>query len=77
MDEVDRSQTTIRPLEAHSPELKLTTLWRHEAYLKDDGYSLADSEAQLTKLTTAPGGPQTAHRSRQRAPCRHLSSGPA
>jgi GNAT superfamily N-acetyltransferase len=58
MDEVDRSQTTIRPLEAHSPELKLTALWRHEAYLKDDGYSLADSEAQLTKLTTAPEGPK-------------------
>lgn len=50
----------IQALEARSPELKITALWRYEAFLKEDGFSLADSEAQLTKLTTAPEGPETA-----------------
>src|SRR5262245_42976906 len=60
MDDMDRSPTTIRTLEAHSLELKIAALWRHEAFLKDDGYSLADSEAQLTKLVTAPQDLETA-----------------
>ena len=60
MTNVNRSLATILPLEAHSPELKTTALWRHEAFLKEDGFSLADSEAQLTKLTTAPEVPEVA-----------------
>jgi GNAT superfamily N-acetyltransferase len=55
-----RSFTSIQPLAAYSAELTITALWRYEAFLKEDGYSLADSEAQLTKLTTAPEGPETA-----------------
>jgi GNAT superfamily N-acetyltransferase len=57
---VDRLTTTIVPLEADSPELKTAARWRHEAFLKQDGFSLADSEAQLTKLAAAPQGPETA-----------------
>ncbi len=60
MDAMDRSRITIRSLAAHSPELRITALWRHEAFLKADGFSLADSEAQLTKLATTPEGPETA-----------------
>jgi len=56
----NRSAAAIRRLTAHSPELTTTALWRYEAFLKEDGFSLADSEAQLTKLTTAPEGPETA-----------------
>jgi GNAT superfamily N-acetyltransferase len=55
-----QSLTAILPLKAHSRELETAALWRHEAFLKEDGFSLADSEAQLTKLTTAPEGPETA-----------------
>jgi GNAT superfamily N-acetyltransferase len=60
MDDMDRSRITIRSVAAHSAELKITALWRHEAFLKEDGLSLADSEAQLTKLATTPEGPETA-----------------
>jgi GNAT superfamily N-acetyltransferase len=60
MIKVDRSPATILPLGAHSPELKIAALWRYDAFLKEDGFSLADSEAQLTKLATAPEGPETA-----------------
>jgi GNAT superfamily N-acetyltransferase len=48
------------PLAAHSAELKIAARWRHEAFLKEDGFSVADSEAQLTKLASAPQGPETA-----------------
>jgi GNAT superfamily N-acetyltransferase len=51
---------TILPLKAHSEELRIAAQWRHEAFLKDDGLTVADSEAQLTKLTTKPEGPETA-----------------
>lgn len=57
---MDQRQATILPLEAYSVELKITAHWRHEAFLKEDGLSVADSEAQLTKLTTKPEGPETA-----------------
>lgn len=57
---MDRFEATILPLKAHSPELRITAQWRHEAFLKEDGLSIADSEAQLTKLTTRPEGPETA-----------------
>jgi GNAT superfamily N-acetyltransferase len=60
MTNMDRSPATILPLAAHSPELRIAALWRHAAFLKEDGFSLADSEAQLTRLTTAPEGPETA-----------------
>lgn len=53
-------QTTIAPLAAHSPELKITAQWRHAAFLAEDGLAVADSETQLTKLTTDPKGPETA-----------------
>jgi GNAT superfamily N-acetyltransferase len=56
----DRSFTSIRPLPAYSPELTVAALWRYEAFLREDGYSLADSEAQLTKLAIAPEGPEIA-----------------
>jgi GNAT superfamily N-acetyltransferase len=56
----NRSLAAILPLKAHSPELKIAALWRHEAFLKEDGFSLVDSEAQLIRLTTAPEGPETA-----------------
>lgn len=57
---MDRVETTILPLTAYSPELAITAEWRHEAFLKEDGFSVADSAAQLTKLTTQPEGPETA-----------------
>jgi GNAT superfamily N-acetyltransferase len=57
---VDWYEATILPLKAHSPELGITARWRHEAFLKEDGLSIADSEAQLTKLTTRPEGPEIA-----------------
>jgi GNAT superfamily N-acetyltransferase len=60
MDDVDRFEATILPLKAHSPELEITAEWRHEAFLKEDGLSVADSAAQLTKLTTQHEGPETA-----------------
>lgn len=53
-------RVTITPLEAGSEELRITALWRYEAFLKDDGFSIADSEAQLGQLTTAPEGCETA-----------------
>jgi GNAT superfamily N-acetyltransferase len=57
---VDRSKPKIVPLKPHSPELSIAARWRHEAFLKDDGFSVADSEAQLAKLATDPQGPETA-----------------
>ena len=54
------SQATILPLKAHSLELAIAARWRHEAFLKDDGFSVGDSEDQLTKLTIEPQGPETA-----------------
>ena len=57
---MDRSQATILPLQAHSQELAIAARWRHEAFLREDGFSVADSEDQLTKLTTHPQGPETA-----------------
>lgn len=47
-------------MEPGSDELKIAALWRYEAFLKDDGLSVADSEAQLEKLATAPEGCETA-----------------
>lgn len=57
---MDGLEATILPLKAHSPELKVTARWRHEAFLKEDGLTIADSEAQLIKLVTKPEGPETA-----------------
>jgi GNAT superfamily N-acetyltransferase len=57
---VNKRQATILPLKACSPELEITARWRHEAFLKEDGLTVADSEAQLTKLTTEPTGPEAA-----------------
>ncbi len=50
----------IRKLSSGSPELTAAAQWRYDAFLKDDGYSLADSAAQLEKLVTAPEGCETA-----------------
>jgi GNAT superfamily N-acetyltransferase len=55
-----RSETTILPLTANSEALRSAARWRHEAFLKADGFSVADSEAQLVKLATDPKGPETA-----------------
>jgi GNAT superfamily N-acetyltransferase len=57
---VDRLEATILPLKAHSPELRKAAQWRYEAFLKDDGLTVADSEAQLTKLTAEPQDCETA-----------------
>lgn len=57
---MDRPKATILPLAAHSPEIAIAASWRHEAFLKDDGLTVADSQAQLTKLVTRPEGPETA-----------------
>jgi GNAT superfamily N-acetyltransferase len=57
---MDRPPATILPLEAQSPELAIAASWRHEAFLKDDGLTVADSAAQLTRLVTKPEGPETA-----------------
>lgn len=57
---MDRLPVTIAPLAAGSPELRITAQWRHEAFLKEDGFSIADSEAQLTQLATAPEAYETA-----------------
>ena len=57
---MDRLTTTIVPLEADSQELKTAARWRHQAFLKEDGFSVADSEAQLIRLAAAPQGPETA-----------------
>ncbi|MGE3872364.1 MAG: GNAT family N-acetyltransferase [Parvibaculaceae bacterium] len=57
---MDRFEATIMPLRANSPELRKAALWRHEAFLKDDGLTVADSEAQLTRLTLERQGCETA-----------------
>ncbi|MGE0241262.1 MAG: GNAT family N-acetyltransferase [Parvibaculaceae bacterium] len=57
---MDQLQATILPLAAHSAELKIAARWRHEAFLEGDGFSVADSEGQLAKLTSDPQGPETA-----------------
>ena len=46
-------QIVISPLAAGSPEHEVCAVWRHEAFLKEDGYALADSYGQLQKITTA------------------------
>lgn len=57
---MDHLPVTISALKAGSPELRITAQWRHKAFLEEDGFSVADSEAQLTKLATAPEGCETA-----------------
>ena len=47
------SQITINPLASGSLEHEVCAAWRHEAFLKEDGYALADSYSQLQKITTA------------------------
>lgn len=50
----------IARLESGSEELRIAAQWRYDAFLKDDGLSVADSEAQLDKIATAPEGCETA-----------------
>lgn len=50
----------INKLKPDSPELAAAAQWRYDAFLKDDGYSVEDSAAQLTELATAPEGCETA-----------------
>lgn len=46
-------RTTIGTLVNGSPEHELCAVWRHAAFLKEDGYGVADSYDQLTKITTS------------------------
>lgn len=53
-------QITITRLKAGSEELRIAAQWRYEAFLKDDGLSIAESEEQLDHLATSPQGCETA-----------------
>jgi GNAT superfamily N-acetyltransferase len=57
---MDRTQIEIVELEPNSSELETSAAWRHEAFLKEDGYSLSDSRAQLTKIMNQPEGCEVA-----------------
>jgi GNAT superfamily N-acetyltransferase len=57
---MNRFEATILPLTANSEALRSAARWRHEAFLQEDGFSIADSEAQLVKLAMDPKGPETA-----------------
>jgi len=55
-----RPHIEIFALQPGSRELDICAAWRYEAFLKDDGYSLADSHAQLTRIATEPEGCEVA-----------------
>jgi GNAT superfamily N-acetyltransferase len=57
---MQQTQVAIERLKPNSPELRIAAQWRHEAFLKDDGFSVADSEAQLAKISTEPQGCEVA-----------------
>jgi hypothetical protein len=44
---------------AGSPELNAAARWRYDAFLKEDGYTLKDSVAQLEKPAMRPEGCET------------------
>lgn len=57
---MDQTPAMIERLKPDSAELRIAAQWRHEAFLKDDGFSVADSEAQLTKIAARPAGCEAA-----------------
>lgn len=59
----------IERLAAGSPEQQLCAEWRHEAFLKDDGFSVADSYGQLQTLATTEDALQTALIARVKGAC--------